>query len=93
MHHPFHLYHAYADIISPCLFGAIIPPPGQLFKKQKMSQSSESAAISKCEPVSPEGTQEETKNTCRLVAIRLQPPLTVNPEETQAMKTQDTGPR
>ena len=39
-----------------------------------------------------EGTQEE-KNTCHLAAIRLQPLPMLSPEESQDVKTQDTGPR
>ena len=50
------------------------------------------AATASGELVSPEGTQEG-KNTCHLVAIRLQPLPTVSPEETQDVKTQNTGPR
>ena len=57
-----------------------------------MSQSSATAAATDGELVSPEGTQEG-KNTCHLAAIRLQPYSTVSPEETQDVKTQDTGPR
>ena len=60
--------------------------------KQWMSQSSAIAATRDGELVNPEGTQKG-KNTSRLVAIRLQPHSTVNPEETQDEKTQDTGPR
>ena len=56
-----------------------------------MSQSLVLAA-QRCESVSPEGTKEG-KNTCHLAAIRLQPLPTVSPEETQDVKTQDTGPR
>ena len=56
-----------------------------------MSQSSAIAALH-CEPMSPEGIQEG-KNTCHLAAVRLQPLLTMIPEETQEVKTQDTGPR
>ena len=42
--------------------------------------------------MSPEETQE-AKNTCHLAAaVRLQPLLRVSPEETQDVKTQDTGP-
>ena len=47
------------------------------------------------EVVSHEETQEG-QNTCQermLAAVRLQPLPMVNPEETQDMKTQDTGPR
>ena len=36
---------------------------------------------------------QEGKNTCHLAAIRLQPYSTVSPEETQDVKTQDTGSR
>ena len=57
-----------------------------------MSQSSGIAATACGELVSPEDTQEG-KNTCHLAANRLQPLPTVSPEETQDMKTQDTGPR
>ena len=57
-----------------------------------MSQSSAIAATRDGELVNPEGTQKG-KNTSRLIAIRLQPHSTVNPEETQDEKTQDTGPR
>ena len=54
-------------------------------------QFSEVAATVNGELMSPEGTQEG-KNTCHLATIRLQPLPTVSPEETQDMKTQDTGP-
>ena len=60
--------------------------------KQRMSQSSVTAATTDGELVSPEGTQEG-KNTCHLAAIRLGPLPTVSPEETQGVKIQDTGPR
>jgi len=42
--------------------------------------------------VSPEGTQEG-KNACHLAPIKLHSLRTVNPEETQDVKTQDTGSR
>ena len=47
------------------------------------------------ELVNPEGTQEAKEHlpTCCLAAIRLQPLPAVSPEETQDVKTQDTGPR
>lgn len=51
------------------------------------------AATTYSELVSPEATQEKTKNTFYLVAIKLQPFLIVNSEETQDVKTQETGPR
>ena len=57
-----------------------------------MSQPSVIAATANGELVSPKRTQEG-KNTCRLAAIRLQPLPKVSPEETQAVKAQDTGPR
>ena len=53
--------------------------------QQMMSQSSVIAWMS------PEGIQEG-KNTCYLAAIRLQPLPMLSPEETQDVKTQDTGP-
>ena len=56
-----------------------------------MSQSSAIAPTTADELVSPEGTQEG-KNTCYLAAIRLQPLPTVNPEKSQDVKTEDTGP-
>ena len=55
-----------------------------------MSESAAVAATVDGELVSPEGTQEG-KNTCHQAAIRLQPLLTVSPEETQDVKTQDSG--
>ena len=55
-----------------------------------MSQSSVNAVLQH-ELVSPEETQEG-KHTCHPAAIRLQPLPTVSPEETQDVKTQDTGP-
>ena len=57
-----------------------------------MSQSLVTAATMDGERVSPEGTQKG-KNTCHPAAIKLQSPLTVSSEETQDVKTQDTGPR
>jgi len=42
--------------------------------------------------LSPEGTREG-KNTCHLAAIRPQSCSTVSLEESQDVKTQDTGPR
>ena len=57
-----------------------------------MARSSEIAAITDGELVSPEGTQER-KNTCHLAAIRLQPLPKESPEETQGETAQDTGPR
>ena len=42
--------------------------------------------------VNPEGTQEG-KNTCHLAVIRLQPLPTVNPEKSQDVKAEDTGPQ
>ena len=56
-----------------------------------MPQSSANAVTIDGELERPEGTQEG-KNTCHLATIRLQPLPTVSPEETQDMKTQDTGP-
>ena len=56
-----------------------------------MSQSSATAALQR-DPVIPEETKEG-KNTCHLAAIRVQPLHTVGPEETQDVKTGDTGPR
>ena len=50
-----------------------------------MSQSSVIAAT--------EDGIQEGKNTCHLAAIRLQPLPVVSPEETQDVKTKDTGPR
>ena len=47
--------------------------------------------FTQCEPVSPKEIQEG-KNTCYLAAIRLQPLPMLSPEETQDVKTQDTGP-
>ena len=60
--------------------------------KQRMSQSSATAATTDGELVSSEGTQEG-KNTFHLAAIRLQPLPMVSLEETQDVKAQDTGPR
>ena len=57
-----------------------------------MLQSLAIAATTDGELVSPVETQEG-KNICHLAAIRLQPYSTVSPEETQDMKTQDTGSR
>ena len=57
-----------------------------------MSQSSAVAATVDDELVSPEGTQDG-KNICHLAAIRLQSLPMVNPEETQDVKPQETGPR
>ena len=37
--------------------------------------------------------RKETKNTCHRAAIRLQPRPKVSPEQTQDLKTWDTGPR
>ena len=51
-----------------------------------MSQSSEIAATTESDLVSPEGTQKG-KNTCHLAAIRLQSLPTVSPEEAQDVKT------
>ena len=58
----------------------------------RMSQSSEIAATTDGEPVSPEGTQEG-KNPCHLAANRLQPLPMVSPKEIQDVKIQDTGSR
>ena len=58
----------------------------------KVCQSSAIAATANSELVSPEEIQEG-KNTCHLAAIRVQPLPMVSPEETQDVKTQDTGPR
>ena len=60
--------------------------------KQRMSESSVIAVITDGELINLEGTQEE-KNTCHLAAFRLQPLPMLNPEETQDVRTQDTGPR
>ena len=60
--------------------------------KQMMPQSSAIAATTDGELVSPEETQE-AKNACRLAPIKLHSLHTVNPEETQDVKTQDTGSR
>ena len=57
-----------------------------------MAQSSEIAATTDGELVSPEGTQER-KTICHLAVIRLQPLPKVSPEETQDEIVQDTGPR
>ena len=57
-----------------------------------MSQSSVTAATMDGELVSPEGPQKG-KNTCHPAAIKLQSLLMVSSEETQDVKTQDTGPR
>ena len=51
-----------------------------------MSQSSEIAATTESELVSPEGTQEG-KNTCHLAAIRLPSLPMVSPEKAQGVKT------
>ena len=59
--------------------------------KQSMLQLSAIAALQP-ELVSPEEIQEG-KHTCHLAAIRLQPLPMVSSEETQDVKTQDTGPR
>ena len=53
--------------------------------KQRMSQSSAIAASMDGELVSPEN------NTCHPAAVRLQPLLTVSPEGTQDLKTQDAS--
>ena len=60
--------------------------------KKRMPQSSEIVATMNGELVSLEGSQEG-KDTCYLAAIRLQPLPTVSPEETQDVKTQDSGHR
>ena len=57
-----------------------------------MSESSVIAVTRDGELIDLEGTQEE-KNTCHLAAIRLQPLPMLSPEESQDVKTQDTGPR
>ena len=57
-----------------------------------LPQSSVIEASTDGELVSPEGNQEG-KNACHLAAIRLQPLPMVSLEETQDVKTQDTGPR
>ena len=57
-----------------------------------MSESSVIAVTRDGELIDLEGTQEE-KNTCYLAAIRLQPLPMLSPEESQDVKTQDTGPR
>ena len=54
-----------------------------------MSQSSAIAATAYGEL----SGNSEGKNTCHLAAFKLQPLPTVSPEETQDMKTQDTGLR
>ena len=56
-----------------------------------MSQPSANATATDGEVERSEGTQEG-KKTCHLATIRLQPLPMVSPEETQDMKTQDTGP-
>ena len=61
-------------------------------KKKRMLQSSAIAATVNGELVSLEGGQEG-KNTCCLAVIRLQQLPTVSPEETQDVKTQDSGHR
>ena len=61
-------------------------------RKKRMPQSSEIAATMNGELVSLEGSQEG-KDICYLAAIRLQPLPTVSPEETQDVKTQDSGHR
>ena len=63
---PLHLYHIYTNTISPYLFGAVFQSHLKnhhqgYFLKQRMSQSSASAATYNDEPVSPEGTQEGNK--------------------------------
>ena len=55
-----------------------------------MSQSSAIATTSDLGAL--KELRKETKNTCHLAAIRLQPLLTARPEETQVVKTLDTGP-
>ena len=60
--------------------------------KQRMALLSAVAATLNGELMSPEGTQEG-KNACHLAAISLQPLPTVSPEETQDVKTQDSGHR
>ena len=57
-----------------------------------MSESSVIAVTRDGELIDLEGTQEE-KNTCHLATIRLQPLPMLSPEESQDVKTQDTGPR
>ena len=57
-----------------------------------MSQSPAIAATMNGELVNLEGSQEG-KDACYLAAIRLQPLPTVSPEETQDVKTQDSGHR
>ena len=62
-----------------------------------LSVNREVTVISSCghysgEPVSPADTQDGN-NTCPLAAIRLQPLLTLSPEETQDVETRDPGPR
>ena len=61
-------------------------------KKKRMLQSSAIEATVNGELVSLEGGQEG-KNTCCLAVIRLQPLPMVSPEETQDVKTQDSGHR
>ena len=50
------------------------------------------AATAHGEVASPQGTQDR-KNSCRLVAIRLQSVCMVSPEEIQHSEEQNTGPR
>ena len=57
-----------------------------------MSESAVIAVLTDGELINLEGTQEE-KNICHLGAFRLQPLPMLNPEETQDVRTQDTGPR
>ena len=57
-----------------------------------MSQSPAIAATMNGELVNLEGSQEG-KDACYLAGIRLQPLPTVSPEETQDVKTQDSGHR
>ena len=60
--------------------------------KQRRSQSSEIAAPTDGELMSPKGTQEG-KNTCNPAAITMQPHSTESSKEAQDVEKQDTGPR
>ena len=51
------------------------------------------ATMNDGEPGRGVGGTQEGKDTCHLAASRLQPLPIMSPEETQDVKTQDTGPR
>ena len=57
-----------------------------------MSQSYANAATSKSEQVSPEGTQEGNKEYLPSNSRQTAATSNSKPQETQAVKTQDTGP-